>query len=112
MTCPICRASVIPKFAFGKAVRRISLAPASNAVATANSFESERDKPRLNEVQRSQSHPQPQQHAEKRRAPAHLSQRGAGDRAADEAQCASAAETAEMGEPVRQRRARRTGCAI
>src|SRR6266704_2971718 len=116
MTCPICRASVIPKFAFGKAVRRISAESrlsrqTSNSVATANSFESERDKPRLNEVQRSQSYPQPQQHAEKKRAPAHLFQRGAGDPAADEEQCCREAETSEMEESVRKMCVRRKICA-
>src|SRR6266550_6566713 len=42
------------------------------SIASRNSFELESYKPRSNEVQRSESHSQPQQHAEKERAPAHL----------------------------------------
>src|SRR6266851_9775969 len=79
-----------------QAVRR-NLAPRQTtiSIASRNSFESESDKPRSNEVQRSESHPKPQNHSKKQRPPSHLFQRGAGDAAANEEQCCGEAESAE-----------------
>src|SRR5216683_6956117 len=79
-----------------QAVRR-NLAPRQTtiSIASRNSFELESDKPRSNEVQRSESHPKPQNHSKKQRPPSHLFQRGAGDAAANEEQCCGEAESAE-----------------
>src|SRR5207302_1234617 len=82
--------------AFGKPSAESSL-PRRRTISIASriSFESESDIPRSNEVQRSESHAQPQQHAEKERAPPHLFHCGAGDPAADEEQCRRESETSE-----------------
>src|SRR5437879_12898020 len=87
MTYPIRRASVIPKWAFGKPPAAASLASADNHLdGISELIELEGDEPRSNEVERSEAHPQPQQQAKKKRAPAHLFQRGPRDAAADEEQ--------------------------
>src|SRR2546427_2671294 len=79
-----CRVSVIPRCAFGKPRAGPGRPPSA---WYRNSVEFERDEPHANEVQRSESHAQPQQPSEKKRPPPHLLQRSAGDSAADEEQC-------------------------
>src|SRR5882762_8734609 len=85
-----------------QAVRRILACARQKvfSIASRNSFELERDKPRSNKVQRSKAHAQPKQHAEKEGAPPHLFQRGAGDAAANEEKCRGQAKSSESEEPL------------